>query len=501
LIIYAVDLGTTNIKVALYDEHARFLSSARAPMTYRRDGAFVEFDPNAVFDTVVALIGDCARRADPEPADEARIVVTGQAESLVLLDQWGHPVAPGISWMDERSVEEAAEIAEHFDPSLAFAVTGEPEPVPTWPATKLRWLSRHQPRVLGAVRHVLMIKDYIIFRFSGRMVGEETTRGFTYLYDVPGRRYWTEMLEFCSTDPDAMPELVPAGTDVGAVLGPVADQLPPAAGYIVNSGALDHFCAMLGTGSYRPGAVSASAGTVLSLAMLGTDWHFEPSMKVSFHRGLRADDTVLFTCADSGGVCMDWFQQNVASSVSYDELERELPGRSHADAPIFLPYLTGVNPPDFLAGARGGLLGLQLRHDRVDLAYAVMEGVAHLLRRNIDYLAGYGQSARSIVSTGGGTASAFWNQLKADVCGLEFRTPEEPEATCRGAAVLALAAAGVIDSVTDTAGLHQPEDNTYHPHDNALRAARYGEFDSLLRRLYGSGPTASDPDPQREKDV
>lgn len=493
MIVYAVDLGTTNIKVALYDESLRNLAVARAPMTYRRDGALVEFDPDGVCDAVLALIEECARQAGPDRTASAHIVVTGQAESLVLLDGRGRPVAPGISWMDERSAEEAMEIGERFGALHAFAVTGQPEPVPTWPATKLRWLAKHQPRLLDVSRHVLMIKDYVIFRLTGVMAGEETTRGFTYFYDVTGRRYWTEMLEFCGTEIAAMPPLVPAGTDVGPVLTQVANRLPPAADYMVNTGALDHFCAMIGTDSYLPGAVSASAGTVLSLSMLSADWQFQPAMKVSFHRGIGPDDTVLFTCADSGGVCLDWFRQNVASGLAYEELERELPSRRYDDAPIFLPYLTGVNPPDFVVGARGGFLGLQLRHDRVDFAYAVMEGVAHLLRRNVDYLAEYGQTARSIVSAGGGTASGFWNQLKADVCGLDLHTPDEPDAACRGAAVLALVASGVISSVTDTAQLYHPASHTYHPHGQERRSARYSEFTTALRRLYGSEPIAADP--------
>jgi xylulokinase len=501
LITYAIDLGTTNIKVALYDDSLGSLAVARSPMQYRRDGNVVEFDPDDVYDAVIAAIGECARQSQCTQPDKAHIVITGQAESLVLVDALGHPVAPAISWMDERSGKEAMEIAERFDVTLSFSVTGQPEPVPTWPATKLRWLAKHQPRVLGASRHVLMIKDYVIFRLTGVMVGEETTRGFTYLYDVVGRKYWTDMLDFCGTELAAMPELVPAGTDVGAVLAQVADQLPPARAYTVNAGALDHFCAMVGTDSYRPGAISASAGTVLSLAMLSADWQFQPSMKVSFHRGIGPEDTILFTCADSGGVCLEWFQQNIASSVDYEGLERELPRRQYSDAPIFLPYLTGVNPPDFDTNARGALLGLQLRHDRVDLAYAVMEGVAHLLRRNVDYLAEYGQTASSIVSAGGGTASRFWNQLKADVCALEFQTPDEPEAACRGAAVLALVAAGVIDSVTDAAHLHQPESTTFHPHDHPSRVARYADFDTALHRLYGSGPTTTDRDSQRKKDL
>jgi sugar (pentulose or hexulose) kinase len=477
VLVYAVDLGTTNTKVVLYDDELHSLAVSHAPMRYLRDGACVEFDPDAVFETVLALVNRCAERAGR--TGHARIVVTGQAESLVLVDGDGRPVAPGISWLDERSVAQATEIAETFDAHLAFATTGAPAPVPTWPATKLRWLHRHQPDVLGAARRVLMVKDYLLFRLTGVAVGEETTRGFTYLYDVPSRKYWAEMLDFCGTPPEALPEVVPAGTDVGPVLAEVADRLPPAGSYTVNVGALDHFCAMVGTGSYRSGAVSASAGTVLSLAMLADDWRFDPPMRVSFHPGLRAAETVLFTCADSGGVCLAWFQENVAADLAYADLERELVRRDHRDAPLFLPYLTGANPPDFDAQARGAFLGLQLRHDRFDLAYAVMEGVAHLLRRNVEHLAEHGQRAHDIASAGGGARSPFWNQLKADVCGLDLRTPAEPEATCRGAAVLALVSAGALSSLDDA---DPPAERTFHP--RASSASRYREFETALRRLH-----------------
>ncbi|KRB35168.1 FGGY-family carbohydrate kinase [Microbacterium sp. Root180] len=483
MIVYAVDLGTTNIKVVRYDERGRLLSAAQAPMRYLREGSQVVFDPESVFDSVLDLI----HRAAPEASgvDAATIVLTGQAESLVLTDHAGRPVGPGISWLDERSTAQAREIAEAFDPVAAFAITGEPEPVATWPATKLRWLATHQPQVLEAAAQVLMLKDFVLMRLTGVSVGEETTRGFTYLYDVPSRAYWSEMVDFCGIRLEMLPELVPAGTVLGPVRDEVAVRLPPATSYTVNAGALDHFCAMVGTGTYAPGSVSASAGTVLALSVLVPEWTFDPAMRVSFHAGLRPGDTVLFACADSGGVALNWFQEQIADGLSYDALEHELRERTFADAPLFLPYLTGVNPPDFNAAARGAFIDLQLQHDRVDLAYSVMEGVAHLLKRNLDDLAAHGHPTRSVTSAGGGTASGFWNQLKADVTGIELRVPAEPEDACRGAAMLALTGAGVIDSLTETDGLHTPPTRTYRPRADLARRRRYDAFDSALARLYG----------------
>lgn len=486
LLVYAVDLGTTNLKVVLFDDRAQPLAAARAVMQYAREGDRVEFDPDAVFERVVDLMHRCAVDARIDGREHAVIAVTGQAESLVLVDAVGSPVAPGISWMDERSGAQALEIEEQFGAEAGFAVTGQPSPVPTWPATKLRWLAQHEPEALDRAHRVLMIKDFVLLRLTGVAVGEETTRGFTYLYDVPARAYWGDMVEFCGARLEQLPELVSAGTDLGAVLPDIADRLPIAASYSVNAGALDHFSAMAGTGSYRPNAVNASAGTVLALSMLVEDWRFDPAMAVSFHAGLHPDETVLFTCADSGGVALDWFQRDVTGAVAgYEELEVELGRRHHGDAPIFLPFLTGVNPPDFNAAARGAFVDLHLRHDRVDLAFAVMEGVAHLLRSNLDDLASHGHPASSIVSSGGGTASAFWNQLKADVCGLELHVPDEAEAASRGAALMALAAAGAIESIHDTGSLPDPGVRIYRPRPSPGLATRFDRFATALHRLYG----------------
>ena len=82
-------------------------------------------------------------------------MLTGQAESLVLNDGSGDALRPALSWLDDRATAEAAEIGDHFGADAAFAVTGEPSPSATWPAAKLRWLARHEPRTLEQTTSVL----------------------------------------------------------------------------------------------------------------------------------------------------------------------------------------------------------------------------------------------------------------------------------------------------------------------------------------------------------
>lgn len=481
MLVYAVDVGTTNVKVVLYDETLRSIAVASAPASLERDGDRVEFDPVRLFETVLRLIGRCAA-GNEVASHEAVIVLTGQAESLVLVDDRGEPVRPGLSWLDDRAVDEVRELAERFDADTAFAVTGEPFPSSTWPAAKLRWLATHEPESLLRTRQVLMVKDELIRRFTGTAVGEVTTRGFTYLWDVLRGGYWDEMLDFSGVPDGALPEVVPAGTDLGPVTEDVATRLPSCAGYRVNAGALDHFCSMAGTGSYRVGAVSESAGTVLSLSLLTENWAFDAGHKVSFHTGLLPGDVVQFNGVDSGGVALDWYRREGLAGMPFEELELRLVARAGRSAPLFLPYLTGVNPPDYFPSARGAFLDLDVAHDRVDMAYAVEEGIAHLLRRNVEFLSTPAPS--EIVSSGGGTASTYFNQLKADVCGVDVVVPAEQEATCRGAAVLALVAAGRRTDLSDASGLHTPATVRYTPSGAVEHAARYGRFEDALHRLY-----------------
>lgn len=108
MLIYAVDLGTTNIKVALYNARLERLAAATQPVAYAGVPPIVEFDPDLLLDQVVTLIGSYARASGADTApDLALIVLTGQAESLVVADRHGRPLRPAISWLDSRSVTEA----------------------------------------------------------------------------------------------------------------------------------------------------------------------------------------------------------------------------------------------------------------------------------------------------------------------------------------------------------------------------------------------------------
>jgi len=331
-----------------------------------------------------------------------------------------------------------------------------------------------------------MLKDFVQLRLTGQAAGEQSTRAFTYLFDLRSADYWSEMLDFCGVRLDQLPELVRPGSELGPVLPTVATALPPAASWRVNVGALDHFSSRVGTDSYRTGIVSESAGTILSLSILLDGWAFDPTVRASYHCGVRSDDIVLFDCCDSGAICLDWFATAVRSGVPLSELEASVaarpPGRG---APLFLPQITGVNPPDFQPNARGAFVDLTLGTDGMDPAYAVMEGVAHLLRSNVEYCGRAVGPITKMVSTGGGTASSFWTQLKADVCDVCITVPQEREAPCRGAAVGGLVSAGLLGDLSEAAHLAPLHSASFPPQHTCEHDQRYARYRIALHDLYG----------------
>ena len=94
-----IDLGSTNIKVALYDENLTLIDRQSRPVVYIRDSGFVEFDALRYAEDLASLLADMTKANGVGRIKE--IAFTGQAESLVVLDGEGKPLMNAISWMGD----------------------------------------------------------------------------------------------------------------------------------------------------------------------------------------------------------------------------------------------------------------------------------------------------------------------------------------------------------------------------------------------------------------
>jgi xylulokinase len=476
-----IDLGSTNIKGALFSgETLTRLSFCSRPIVYTRRGKEVEFDADAVVQTVLEILRELGRSAENAGTAIRQIALTGQAESLILLGKNGRPLRSALSWMDERSVAECRELAERFAPERCYDITGQKAVIPTWPATKILHLSRTEADIIAKTAVYIMLKDYVAYRLSGIMAADKSIATFSLYFDIHRGCYWQDMLDACGIRKEQIPPLVEPCTTLGS-LDSRLDLGGVFSGASVNTGTLDHFAGMIGNGNINPGIVSESTGTVLAMATMAK-MPLSGSETAALHYGPFPGTMVFLPVAESGGVCLEWFKNNFLPDVPFDELDNCVENRikeQKSGSLIFLPYLAGVNAPDFDTDACGVFFGLRAKTDVIDMARSVMEGVALLLDRNLAEMKRSGLEFTHIISSGGAAKSGVWSQIKADICDLEVRIPAEREAACFGAALIAAVQCGAFPDYKTAAELCVRIQKSFFPGNSLLYRAKKAGFNTL----------------------
>mgnify|MGYP003294519595 CR=1 FL=1 len=200
-----VDLGSTNIKVAIYTKDMQLVDRQSIPVDYIREKGFVEFNADTYFEGLIHLIHSMVDKN--QVAGVSQIILTGQAESLVVVDKNGNTLMNAISWMDERSTEECAELSGQFDGATCEAVTGQMAVLPTWPATKILWLKNNRPEIYDNAASYMMLKDFVVYKLTGKMVADMSIATFTFYFDIYEKKYWGKMLDAIGITESQLPAL------------------------------------------------------------------------------------------------------------------------------------------------------------------------------------------------------------------------------------------------------------------------------------------------------
>lgn len=185
----------------------------------------------------------------------------------------------------------------------------------------------------------------------------------------------------------------------------------------------------------------------------------------------------------SGGNIFAWLSQSL-QIPTVAELELEL-SRMQPDAHglTVLPFLAGERSPDWDSNARGAILGLTLASRPADIVRASLEAIAYRFALIEQLLRSDAAPPRGIIGSGSGLLdSPAWMQIMSDVLAQPIVTSAVPEASSRGAALLAFEAQGTIENA---ASVEAPLGTKYAPveaHTAIYRAAMARQTD-LYRKL------------------
>lgn len=471
-----IDLGSTNIKAALYDGDMKLKDRRSIPVSYIRENGFVEFDAKEYTKNLISLLSEILKENKVDTVLE--LAFTGQAESLVVVGDSGEPLMNAISWMDERSVVECSELEKIFSQEECESVTGQQAVLPTWPATKILWLKKNKPEIFENAATYMLIKDYIVFKLTGKKLSDMSIATFSFYFDIYKKCYWKKMLDAIGITEDKLPPLAEPCTVAGVIKEDVAEKIGIKATAKVNIGTLDHFAGMIGTGNIKNGKITLSTGTVMAMATFA-DEKTVGANGIAMHYGFLPDTHIMLPVAESGGVSLEWFKNSCMKDVPFKEIDEVVSKRERNDL-LFLPYLVGVNSPEFDNNATGVFWGLRQEHDAFDMAYAVMEGVGFLLKKNCEHIEKSGTPVKEIIATGGGSKSDVWCQLQSDITNLPILIPKEKEAACLGAAIIAAVSDGKIESFDKAAEMIEFEKH-FEPSGDGHLIEKFKKFNALYK--------------------
>ena len=390
---------------------------------------------------------------------------------------------PAILWNDQRTAAECDLIRAAVGPDRLVAITGN-DAVTGLTAPKLVWVRDHEPEVWRAVAHVLLPKDYVRLRLTGEYALDKADGAGTLLFDLAARDWSAEVVDALGIDPAWLPRTHEGPEVTGTVSAAAAAATGLRAGTPVVAGGGDQSANAVGVGVVSPGSVALSLGTS-GVVFAATDaavprpaW---PGPRL-LPRGARA---LAHDVGDAVGRGQPALVPRHAGARRRVRRSRRRGGRrpaAAATASSSCPTCQGERSPHPDPLARGAFVGLTLGHDRRHMTRAVLEGVAFGLRDGLDLMTAAGMPAPSqIRASGGGTASALWRQILADVLGAEIATVETTEGAAYGAALLAAVGAGWFPTVDAavTAVVHASPVATPGP-----AAAASAEAHATYRELY-----------------
>ena len=479
-----VDVGTLSARAGVFDSSGKLIANARRPIAiWREPGEIVEQSSDDIWRAVTSAVREAVAELGLPPEVVAGVGFDATC-SLVALDRAARPVSVSpteaperdvIAWMDHRAVDDADRINAGGHDALRY-VGGRISPEMHTP--KLAWLARRKPETIAKVGHFFDLTDFLSFRATGSLTRSACTATCKFGYLAHEKR-WPDAffdrvgLSFLKDDDHALigAHLAPPGAPLGQGLTvEAAAALGLRPGTPVGAGLIDAHAGAAGTLGARAGGTRADPrrrlalilGTSSSCMALSDEPRFVGGVWGPHFAALIPNQWLVDGGQSAFGAAIDHLLRlhpafgalsARAGPHALAALEKDIVTRAGglsraaliAEDLHVLPDFIGSRSPLADPGARGGVIGMDLREDAAslqELHVAGLCGLAYGIADIVGKLERAGYEFGSIVVSGGAARSALVRQIVADACGKTVEAPQTPEPVLLGSAMIGAAAAG-----------------------------------------------------------
>lgn len=462
--LIGMDLGTTNVKANLMDDHGNVIASSSRENHLQFPGPnMVEQSADEWWDNASAVFRDISAAAGPEIISKVRgISISSQTVTMLPVDKEGHPLRGAMIWMDSRSTKEMHYISLTLGHDNFVELVGGQPDVAFLP-NKILWFKNKEPELFAKTYRILQASSYINYKLTGVFSCDVDQAARTQCLNIHTLKWEKQIGDVIGVNLD---DILPQPQQPTEIIGYVTEEGAKETGLIsgipVAAGASDAMTSMYATGLTKLGDASESSGTT-SLVFVGSAVQSACNIPVVTKPcAIKGMPYVFDAPINTSGAALKWYLESMgeidrerAAALNknvynyINEVAEEVPAGSNGV--LFFPYLLGERAPLWNSHARGMFIGMSLDTKHEDFTRAVFEGTAFALRHVVETIKDAGGTISSLRITGGGSKSHTWSRIKASMLKVPVLTLDERSGDVPfGDTLIAGQAVGVFPDLTKT---------------------------------------------------
>jgi len=477
--VLGIDIGTGSVKAVAVDLEGNSFAETQQHYGFSSPKpGYHEQDPELIWEAFSESIKGIIHKIKAQPLV---IGLSSAMHSLIAVDENCKPLAPMMTWADNRSSAIAQRLRATPEGRAIYNATGTPLHAMS-PLCKLIWLKENDPELFNKAHKFIGIKEYIWHKLFNEFIIDHSIASSTGLFDIVKHKWHPDALKIAGITDKSLSLPVPTDhTKKYNNNSAGANIFKP--GIPVTIAASDGCTANLGSMADKPGVAAITIGTSGAVRVASNKpLPNEAAMTFSY---ILDDQT--YICGgpiNNGGIALQWWLKNFSgadlSATEYQQVFKqigEVPAGSNGL--IFLPYLTGERAPIWDSESCGTFFGVKLQHTKDHFSRAVLEGICFALKDVFEAVQQNSEPIAQINISGGFVKSEVWVQLLADITGKNLAIVQAEDASAVGAAFIAMKANGLISSYPASAF---SDEQLYRP--NAVNADVYATNFNVYRQLY-----------------
>jgi gluconokinase len=477
--VLTLDVGSSSVRTLLFGLDGRQIDGVGSQISYPAqttiDGGW-EINPAQLTDIAARAMGDICAQAGAKNLKPVAVAVDTFWHTILGVDADDNPTTPLLHPFDTRSANAARRLAQRVNNSAQHKRTGCVIHS-SYPPAKLLWLSETQPDSFRRAARWMSAGEFLFLKFLGRAAASTSMVSATGLWNQNANNYDSEML-------GALPVSLDRFADAGDLDVPCDGSCPwPELNGIPWFPALgDGACDNVGSGCTTRDRFALMVGTSGALRSAVETDHIEIPDGLFCYR-IDPKRFVLGGALSSGGGVFAWMKRNLRLPDDNSEIEKELSAlRPGLHGLTILPFFAGERSPGWRDDARATITGLSENTSPIEILHAALASVALRFRDVYEIMRSALGNPLDVVASGSALLhSPVSMQIIADILSHSVVRCIEPEATSRGAALLALERIGAIADIHSVGAIY---DGAVEP--NNENRDLYNEALERQRELYAT---------------